>query len=146
MTGRMFALTPRSNGYVSVCLVGDGGKARHYVHRLVADAFLLGCPSDREVNHLNFVRHDNVVTNLEVVTRLQNAAHSRRANRYPKGGIHIPRGDASALSKITDAQVQAVRRRVAAGERQAHVARDVGVCKQQVWNIVHGRSRLPCPR
>lgn len=60
--GRVLRAAPNSKGYLKVCLT----RARQeYVHRLVAFAFLGPPPQPwYEVDHRNFHRFDNRVTNL----------------------------------------------------------------------------------
>lgn len=53
---------------------------------------------------------------------------------------HQPRGEAMPQSKLTEQQVLEIRRRVAAGESQAAVARGFPVAAQTVSKIV-GRLR-----
>lgn len=68
-------LTPskQPNGYMKVNLfTGDGRRKKEYVHRLVALTFIPNenhCP---EVNHIDCVRDNNKVSNLEWVTREEN--------------------------------------------------------------------------
>lgn len=139
-TGRTLDPNPRVNGYISVSLSGDAGKRRFYVHRLVADAFLGGCPAGLQVNHINFNRADNRAANLEVVTCAQNAAHSKAAGRTVDNGRNTPRGDASPNSKLNSQQVANIRALVAEGALKARVARQFGITKQQIANIVERRS------
>ena len=67
--------TPRAtkSGYV---LVGIRGKT-YSLHRLIATSFRLPKTSTQtEVNHINGIRHDNRLENLEWTTRSQNVKHS----------------------------------------------------------------------
>lgn len=60
------------SGYIRVRL----GRKHHYVHRLVALAFIANSLGKPEVNHKNGVRFDNRADNLEWVTRSENIKHS----------------------------------------------------------------------
>lgn len=44
------------------------------------------------------------------------------------------------MSPLTDFQVSGIRRRIAAGERQSHIARDIGVCEAVISNIKTGKT------
>jgi hypothetical protein len=49
-------------------------------------------------------------------------------------------GEASRAAVITSDQAREIRRRCAEGERQASVARDLGVSKTVVWGVVHRKT------
>lgn len=63
----------KPNGYMQINLfTGDGRRKKEYVHRLVALTFI---PNDNhfpEVNHIDGVRDNNSVSNLEWVTHKEN--------------------------------------------------------------------------
>lgn len=140
-TGRILNPKPRRNGYISVSLSIPGiGKKRFYVHRLVAQAFIGELEPEMEVNHLDFVRDNNSVGNLEIVTRLANHQYSTAAGHYAHAGDKTPKGDASHLSKVTSAQVAIIRELLKAGRTKSSLARDFRLCKQQIANIVNGIS------
>lgn len=56
------------NGYETVILSINGKVSCHYVHRLIAKAFLPNPNNLREINHKNHIRTDNRVENLEWCT------------------------------------------------------------------------------
>lgn len=60
---------------------------KHQAHRLVADAFIGGLEKDLVVNHIDFVRSNNNVENLEICTVKENAQHSANGGRYTKYGM-----------------------------------------------------------
>jgi hypothetical protein len=73
-----------ANGYLSVSL---GRNNRFYIHRLVASEFLsLKLDGELHVNHLDGIKSNNILDNLEIVTRSQNDLHKKRNlewHRYP---------------------------------------------------------------
>lgn len=73
-TGKERILKPHrdTGGY---CMVDLGSKKSQKVHRLVAAAFI-GDITDLVINHKDFNRKNNHVSNLEIITLLQNFMHS----------------------------------------------------------------------
>ena len=70
-------LTPHpKNGYLAVNLYKDGKCKHHYIHRLVAKAFISNPLNKRTVNHKDADKHNNCVENLEWCTQKQNIHHS----------------------------------------------------------------------
>lgn len=65
-----------SKGYLRVALAKDKTLKTYKVHRLVADAFLENKHNKPQVNHINGVKSDNRVENLEWVTNRENRLHA----------------------------------------------------------------------
>src|SRR6185437_3742807 len=70
-SGYFFSCNERQRGYVSVRLTADGRTRRYPLHRLIAKAFLPNPNNLPVVNHLNGVKTDNRVSNLEWCTYSQ---------------------------------------------------------------------------
>lgn len=124
-------LATHEAGYLRVNLRRRALAKTFYVHRLVAAAFL-GDPSDLEVDHLNGVRNDNRVENLEIVTHAENL---RRA----------PTPCGSRLSPhLVEADIVEIRRRRCAGEMYKEIAKDYpvsstaigSICRRVTWRHV----------
>lgn len=64
------------NNYQVVCLSKDGKCDCWYVHRLVAKAFLPNPENLPQVNHIDKVKHNNHLSNLEWCTAKKNLAHA----------------------------------------------------------------------
>lgn len=67
-------------GYHSVALTKDGVTKHHFVHRLVATAFLNNDECLPEVNHKNGVKVDNRLCNLEWCSKSYNMKHALEHN------------------------------------------------------------------
>ena len=74
-SGKWLALD-NSTRYSVVCLVKDGQKKRHLVHRLVAQAHVPNPDCLSQVNHINGIRTDNRAENLEWTTASENRIHA----------------------------------------------------------------------
>lgn len=66
------------NGYNKVDLFKEGKKKCCYIHRLVAEAFIPNTDRKKDVNHINGIKLDNRVENLEWATRSENMKHAFR--------------------------------------------------------------------
>ena len=72
------------HGYMVVSLRFNGRRKNHYVHRLVADAFVKKCEPYECVNHINYDTKDNRADNLEWCTQKHNIQHSTEHMRKEK--------------------------------------------------------------
>lgn len=70
--GRVLSPTNNGHGYYTVQLSNGGIKKRHYIHRLVAKAFIKNRSKLNEINHKDENRSNNNVSNLEWCSRKYN--------------------------------------------------------------------------
>jgi hypothetical protein len=66
----------RKSGYVSVQLCLDTVKRSFYLHRLLATYFIPNIDNKQFVNHINGIKHDNRLCNLEWVSHYENLRHA----------------------------------------------------------------------
>jgi hypothetical protein len=79
-------------------------------------------------------------THLFLGTHADNMADMAAKGRAGQLGKPGLRGAANGHAILTEEQAESVLIRVGAGETQAAVASDLGVSRQVVWLIVHGKS------
>lgn len=72
------------SGYLLVTLTNNTGRRRWLIHRLVALAFISNPENKPEVNHINGIKTDNWIGNLEWCTKSENRKHAYRT------GLQIP--------------------------------------------------------
>ena len=53
------------NGYKLIMVTNLGTRVNKMVHRLVAEAFIPNPEDKKHVNHINGIKHDNFIQNLE---------------------------------------------------------------------------------
>lgn len=89
-------INPNDDGYIVAHLTNNKGeKKKISVHRLVASAFIPNPENKKEINHINCVRDDNRVENLEWCTTKENTEHAfkmgTRSGTYGlKNNLAIP--------------------------------------------------------
>ena len=77
--------TENSQGYFRVLLQDKGKKKKFFVHRLVAEHFVLKDDAMKTiVNHLDCNIHNNKYDNLEWTTMKGNYEHSQKLGRYER--------------------------------------------------------------
>lgn len=142
-------------GYEQVCLSGED-KTKHYVHRLVAEAFCEKPAGCEIVNHVDRCRTNNAASNLEWVTHKQNAEHwqafgrKRYAPVMPKPEPkpkqahwttrmpeRIARAERMPHSKLNAEKVASMRQKAASGEKQVAIAEEFGISVAQVSRIIN---------
>src|SRR2546425_4678741 len=136
--GRILRHHLNSYGYPAICLYRSGVQRVLRVHRLVAEAFIGQIPDTMEINHLNGIRYDNRIENLEITTRSGNLTHAYRVLGRRGCGASL-KGEAHPQSKFTSVDVIAIRTRSANGEGQSDLAREFGVHRQTIHHIVQRR-------
>lgn len=83
-TVKLYEIKPRltKNGYVRVYArrISTGKRKDLYVHRLVAEIFIANDENKKYVNHINCIRDDNRVENLEWCTARENTNYTKSLN------------------------------------------------------------------
>lgn len=74
---RLLSLGKDKDGYLMAILCQDGTKKTVKVHRLVADTFIDKIDGKNLVNHIDSNKSNNLVSNLEWVSSLENNCHSK---------------------------------------------------------------------
>ena len=103
-SGKIISPAKDAGGYMRTMLVNDEGRtATIKVHRIIATTFLENPEAKETVNHINGIKHDNRVENLEWATRSENVKHSFRT------GLQSNKGSKGPTSILTESQVLQIR-------------------------------------
>lgn len=105
----------KPNGYMQINLfTNDGRRKKEYIHRLVAITFLKNPTGLPEVNHIDGVRDNNRLDNLEWVSRRENVRKSAIVKRIVvkrkngnQVGVYFCIQDACRDLGLTDSNVTA---------------------------------------
>lgn len=95
---------PTVSGYLMVDLRKNKKSKYISIHRLVAIAFILNEKNKPEVNHINGIKADNRVENIEWSTRSENVKHAYKMGLMCKKGMNHSR------LKLNEMQVRVIRR------------------------------------
>ena len=118
------------DGYNRVRLCHKGKPSNHFVHRLVAIAFIGSCPDQYQVCHIDGSKKNNFVDNLRYGTSKENSADSIPHGTQPRGGAH-------GRSKLNEKDVRAILRD-ARSERI--IASEYGVSYAAIGHIKRGKN------
>lgn len=88
-------LTPVDNGsgYLIIGLRKNCKRKNFYIHRLVADAFIENPKKLKYVNHIDYNKSNNNVSNLEWCTQKENVQHSICNMKHRKTISHTNTGE-----------------------------------------------------
>jgi len=70
--------TVTHRGYMRLCLHSNGSRFKYHVHRLVALAFIKNINNKPFVNHMDGLKTNNVIENLEWCTASENKYHAHK--------------------------------------------------------------------
>lgn len=118
-----------SVGYYTVTLYKNNKSTVKLVHVLIAETFIPNPESKPQVNHIDGVKLNISVENLEWVTRSENIQHAYDT------GLTKNKGESHYLSKITVADKSKIKELVKSGISQRKIAKQFGVNQSQISRI-----------
>lgn len=116
-------------------IVWINGKGRNIpAHRAVAIAFIPNPLNKPQVNHINGIKHDNRVENLEWCTNAENIAHAVNTGLNRKG-------EQINFSKLTKDKVLKIREMAKQGIKIKEIVKEIGVVGySSIWDILSRRT------
>ena len=141
---KILSTPPNTDGYPVTLLIKNKRKKSHRVHRLVAKAFVENPNSYDEVNHIDEIKDNNHVSNLEWCSRVHNMNHGtamERAHSHPNAikrleeskhpviGVHIKTEKEIRFESINEADRNGYPRR----NVDAVIRGNDKTCKDHIW-------------
>lgn len=101
--------TKLQSGYLVICTKIGGRKGKNItrrIHRWAAEAFLDNPHNKPQVNHIDGIKTNNYLSNLEWSSASENICHAHET------GLIVPkRGEELSYSKLTESQIREIRNR-----------------------------------
>jgi hypothetical protein len=124
----------KNQEYIRVKLSKDLSYKNFDIHRLVAEAYIDNVNNYPQVNHINGIKHDNRVENLEWCTASQNANHAFiNKLRTPLSTC----GEKNGQAKLTELQVLEIRNSILSKKELAAL---YNVSYNTIWDIIKIRK------
>lgn len=122
-------------GYNEVTFSINGVSKSVKTHRIVAEAFIQNNDNKQQVNHINGIKTDNSLNNLEWVTPMENINHGI------KTGLINNNGELNPASKMKIKDVLNIRKKYLSGKySQRLLAKEYNVSQKSIFNIVNSKK------
>ncbi len=125
-------------GYQILTLSINKERKQYKVHRLVGECYILNPNNLPQINHLNGVKHDNRVENLEWINQSNNQKHAYSIGLQKLGQEH-------SRAKITDEEVDWIRKNYIPRHSKFNsiaLAKKFNVGHSQILRIVKNKNRI----
>jgi hypothetical protein len=129
---RLIGRTIDRYGYVKRVLSKDGKNNYFTEHRLVAIAFIDNPYNKATVNHINGIKTDNRVENLEWNTTIENHQHAIYT------GLKDQKGIKHHKCKLTEEQVLEIRE-IGFSQTRMSLSKKYGVSRTNILGIIRGK-------
>lgn len=140
--GRMMKLFKNSSGYVLVRLSDstNGKRSCERCHRLVASAFIDNHLNKPEVNHIDGVKSNNMVENLEWVTPKENRKHAWDMGLRNRSHLPIRKGSDHCMAKLNYNAVSDMIELRKEGYSYQKIADKYKVSKKTAMDAIKGKN------
>lgn len=124
-----------SDGYLTGIFRVDKNPINYKVHRILAESFIGSIPKGFEVNHINGIKTDNRLENLEIVSKSKNIKHAFAL------GLNKPRrGQLNGMCKIDSNKAKSVKEMTKNGFTESQISSQLNVSIHTVRDIRRGKT------
>lgn len=135
ISGRVLVAGDDGKGYTHLGLYKDKICKTYLVYRLVALTFIGELPHGLHTNHIDGVKSNNHVSNLEYITPLENTRHAIEL------GLVDNNGEKNPNRKLSEPDIPKIRKLLSLGEMtQKQIGEIFGVSRHAISLIKTGRT------
>jgi len=128
---RIYKVRLTNNGYEYARLSKNNKRKNYPIHRLVAIHFIVNPKNKPEINHIDGVKNNNYVNNLEWCTSSENKRHAFKI------GLNNNKGEKHFASKLTQNEVDTIRQKLSNGVRGIDLSNEYNVAQSAISKIKH---------
>lgn len=118
-----------TNGYTEIYLCNSSKPKKFKTHRLIASLFMDNEFNKREVNHINGIKDDNRLCNLEWATSSENKLHAYKTGLMPN-------------RILTYSKVAEIRKKLKSGIKNVTLSEEYNVSVQWISLIKNNRRYI----
>ena len=133
ITEKYLSPAKTSGGYYTVSLYKNKKSKTHYIHRLLAEAFIANPDNMPCINHIDGIKDNNDLSNLEWCSYSENNRHAYSNGLSKKGNLRYN-------SKLRENHIKSVFMLSRIGLSQEKISRMFGVSRGSIQDVLDGKS------